>query len=168
MNSAHSCLRATPNNRLFPPHTHAGNRMCHISECFIMMQFACQVSIPAAAAADYGSAPGCVLFMIHLLPFKIHQYTLMEVKLETPGKAGAWEMNFTLLLFRTAMFRKAMQRGQCAVRRLERPPVCVSACKLMLRNNILLDFQCFSSLNYFPLLLLATMLDPQISVAFQV
>ena len=109
------------------PHTHAGNRVCHISECFIMMQFACQASVPAAAAADYGSAPGCVLFMIHLLPFKIHQYTLMEVKLETPGKAGAWEMNFPLLLFRTAVFRKAMQRGQCAVRRLQRPP-CVCFC----------------------------------------
>ena len=63
--------------------------------------------------------------MIHLLPFKIHQHTLMEVILETPSKAGAWEMHFPLL-FRTMVSRKSTQRGQCAVRRLERPLVCVS------------------------------------------
>ena len=63
--------------------------------------------------------------MIHLLPFKIHQHTLMEVILETPSKAGAWEMHFPLL-FRTMVSRKSMKRGQCAGRGLERPPVCVS------------------------------------------
>lgn len=115
--------------------------MWQVSESFIMMQFACQASIPTAAAADYGSAEGCVLFMIHLLTFKIHQHTLMEVQLEAPAKAGAWEMHF-LLLFRITVFRKVMQSDQMGSEKAGEGP-CVSACELMLRSTIPMDVQSF-------------------------
>lgn len=53
--------------------------------------------------------------MTHVLRLlKIHQGTLMEVKLEALDGAGAWELHFTLLLFRTALSREASRgaRGQ--------------------------------------------------------
>lgn len=52
-----------------------------------------------------------MLFMTRLLPFKIHQHTLMEVKLEALARVWAWEMHFPLLLWRTAMSKKATRRG---------------------------------------------------------
>lgn len=65
----------------------------------------------SAAAAGYGSAGGSVLFMTRLLPFKIRQHTLMEVKLEALAKAWAWEMHFSLLLLGTAVSKKAPRRA---------------------------------------------------------
>lgn len=52
-----------------------------------------------------------MLFMTRLLPFKIHQHTPMEVKLEALARVWAWEMHFTLLLWRTTMSKKATWRG---------------------------------------------------------
>lgn len=78
----------------------------------------------AAAAADYGSAEGCVFFSIRLLPFKIRQHTLMEADPEALAKAWAREMHFPLLLFRTEKAKKAIKRGQRAARSLLRFPVC--------------------------------------------
>lgn len=100
----------------------------------------------AAAAADYGSAGGCVLFMTRLLPFKIHQHTLMEVKLEALDKAWAWEMHFPLLLSRTAVSKKATRRGwekACG-------PPHVSVHMSRLRNQILVDMQGLFWLNLLP------------------
>lgn len=90
-----------------------------------MMPFACQDSIPAAAAADYGSAVGCVLFMIHLLPFKINQGTLMEVKLEALARASAWEMHFPLL-FRAVVSKEANRGVDIPQEALRQPPPPVS------------------------------------------
>lgn len=47
--------------------------------------------------------------MTRLLPFRTHQHTLVEVKLEAPAKVWPWEMHFPLLLFRIA---SCVQGGQ--------------------------------------------------------
>ena len=77
---------AGPNNRLPPPRAPACRQQKVPVPGMWHRDAVCLSGlVPAAAAADYRE--GCVLFMTHLLPLRMHQHTLMEGKLEALAKA---------------------------------------------------------------------------------